>query len=87
LTVDKLATVATVPCACVVTVRILFVYPEPLTTSVAVPVTLSINVKTAPVPLIVNADAVQEETIVFYGNVKPLIDTVLDDDVTTEADF
>ena len=34
-----------------------------------------------------NADAVQEETIVFYGNVKPLIGTVLDDDVTTEADF
>ena len=34
-----------------------------------------------------NADAVQEETIVFYGNVKPLIGTVLDDDVASEADF
>ena len=34
-----------------------------------------------------NADAVQEETIVFYGNVKPLIGTVLDDDATSEADF
>jgi len=34
-----------------------------------------------------NADAVQEETIVFYGNVKPLIGTTLDDDVTSEADF
>jgi len=30
---------------------------------------------------------VQEETIVFYGNVKPLIGTVLDDDVASEADF
>ena len=34
-----------------------------------------------------NADAVQEETIVFYGNVKPLISTVLDDDATSVADF
>ena len=34
-----------------------------------------------------NADAVQEETIVFYGNVKPLIGTVLDDDATSVADF
>jgi len=34
-----------------------------------------------------NADAVQEETIVFYGNVKPLISTVLDDDATSIADF
>ena len=34
-----------------------------------------------------NADAVQEETIVFYGNVKPIIGTLPDDTETTETDF
>ena len=34
-----------------------------------------------------NADAVQEETIVFYGNVKPIISTVSDNDATAVADF
>ena len=34
-----------------------------------------------------NADAVQEETIVFYGNVKPIISTLPDDVATAEADF
>lgn len=34
-----------------------------------------------------NADAVQEETIVFYGNVKPIISTLPDDVATSEANF
>ena len=34
-----------------------------------------------------NADAVQEETIVFYGNVKPIIGTLPDNDTTSEANF
>tara|TARA_R100000988_G_C3984450_1_gene158850 strand:+ start:114 stop:1178 length:1065 start_codon:yes stop_codon:yes gene_type:complete len=34
-----------------------------------------------------NADAVQEETIVFYGNVKPIIGTLPDDTETTETNF
>ena len=34
-----------------------------------------------------NADAVQEETIVFYGNVKPIISTLPDDIATTETNF
>ena len=34
-----------------------------------------------------NADAVQEETIVFYGNVTPIIGTLMDDTETSEANF
>ena len=34
-----------------------------------------------------NADAVQEETIVFYGNVKPIIGTLPDDTETAETNF
>ena len=33
------------------------------------------------------ADSVQEETIVFYGNVTPIIGTLMDDTETSEANF
>ena len=34
-----------------------------------------------------NADAIQEETIVFYGNVTPIMGTLPDDTETSEANF
>ena len=34
-----------------------------------------------------NADAIQEETIVFYGNVTPILGTLPDDTETSEANF
>ena len=33
------------------------------------------------------ADSVQEETIVFYGNVAPILGTLMDDTETSEANF
>ena len=33
------------------------------------------------------ADSIQEETIVFYGNVTPIMGTLPDDTETSEANF